>query len=892
MIDIVRRRKFFYMFTALLIVGTIVVLIAPPRLPFGLEFSSGSALTVDFLEDVETDDVRSQLEAVPGFEESVIQRTGENSFFIRTGFVERSLIDDLETQFGPVEIVGYEGATAIATTMTFLNPVPDQALRDGFGDDVPEDLVLGRAGEEGFVLLSRGLERERLDEVVEAWTGEFGAAEVARFDEDGDLAETLAFEEPVNSAQINALVSQLGLPQLILIQGEDDVLLAAKSYPEEDSQIFFDAVEEQFGAPERTPFDYSTGQLITIRFVDALTREQVAEGIGISIANDVIGEEGTLTISPNGDVLLRAGGLSDAGLEDLVGAIEDELGAIRQDAFNSEDDLVITLDFGPTVVFRDFQVAVDGLVTELLRVEPAGEHAFYVVGESLSAESRTGLEDGLQQQFGTARKEALGASSGLAAVLVFSEVPARSDLVARAEELGLSDVLVTFLEGDRVLIASIGIDPSVGEELLVGLAETFGQPLERTDIDPEVGIVEFFDYGPPLTREAFAAVASNVTDLDIVAQQETESGFLVFGRDIPQETRDELLQELETGFGVFEQTPFDFTGSKLLSFSLEDAARVEQAVESRLTLEKAGPGEFFIASTNLTTGQRDFLFEALGALYGDIQVAGYDFNRDIAMNLNFERNVSAAQLEAFLDRFGYADLVIERRPDDALFLRGPRPATDQRSTIIRNLEELAPVNRETIEFSSVDAEIARRSILNTFWAVVAGSVGILLYVWWAFRRIPKSQRFGFAAIVTLVHDVAIVLGAFGLMAKFLEVEINSLMIVGILAVIGYSVNNTIVVFDRIRENVIRNANREFEASVNISLNETLSRNLNTSVTTAAAILAVLLFGGPTIRDFMLVLLIGVAAGTYSSLFLAANILVSWDKGEIPRPRIPFLSRRA
>ena len=189
----------------------------------------------------------------------------------------------------------------------------------------------------------------------------------------------------------------------------------------------------------------------------------------------------------------------------------------------------------------------------------------------------------------------------------------------------------------------------------------------------------------------------------------------------------------------------------------------------------------------------------------------------------------------------------------------------------------------------MDAEIARRSILNTFWAVLAGTVGILAYVWWAFRRIPKSFRYGFSAIVSLSHDVLVVLGTFSILAKFTNVEITSLMVVGILAVIGYSVNNTIVVFDRIRENVIRSAGRDFELSVNPSLNETLTRNMNTSVTTLVAVLAVLLFGGESVKDFMLVLVVGIVAGTYSSLFLAPNLIVSAERGELPR--LPFFRSR-
>lgn len=893
MIDIVRRRKWFYLFTAILMIGSVIALVAPPRLPFGLEFTSGSALTVDFLDEVDTDEVRSRIEAIPGFEESVIQRTGENSFFIRTGFVERSLTEDLEGRFGVVEITGYEGATAIATTVTFLNPVPERALRDTFGDDEPEDLLLMRAGTKGFFVLSRDLKRDLLDEVVLSWTEEFGEAEITRFDEEGDLVETVIFETPVTAAEINALVNQLGLPEIVIIQAEDDVFVAAKSYPDDSRQALFEGMEQQFGVPELLPFDYSTGQVVTLRFRDALEPVQVAEGIGFSIVSDLLGDQGVLTISSDGSVLLRADDLTNAGLENLIEAIEDELGAVEQDLFNSEDDLAVTLDFGLAVDIRDFQTTVDRLVAETLRVEPAGDNAFYVAAESLSPGGREALQAGLELQFGPARRVAFDPANGLGAVLRFSETPALTDIILRAEELGLPEVLVTYLEGDRVLIASLGIEPEFGEQVLNGLSETFGIPLERSDIDPETGILELFDYGAAMSPEAFAAVVSEVTEQAISTMgEEGTTRFFAFGRDVPEETRNELFAELESGFGVFENTPFDFTGAKLLSISFGDPAQVEQAVEDLLTLEKVDPGQFFIAGTNITTGQRDFLLRSLSGLYGDLRFEPYDFNSNVAMNLTFEQSVTRAQLGAFLDLFGYRDLVIKRLPNDDLFLRGPRPNDDQRSTIIRALEDLATLDRETLEFSSVDAEIARRSILNTFWAVVAGSVGILLYVWWAFRRIPKSPRFGVAAIAALIHDVAIVLGAFGLMAKFLEVEINSLMIVGILAVIGYSVNNTIVVFDRVRENVTRNVNRAFEVSVNISLNETLSRNLNTSLTTSVAILAVLLFGGPTIRDFMLVLLVGVAAGTYSSLFLAANILVSWEKGEIPRFRIPFLSRRA
>jgi len=182
-------------------------------------------------------------------------------------------------------------------------------------------------------------------------------------------------------------------------------------------------------------------------------------------------------------------------------------------------------------------------------------------------------------------------------------------------------------------------------------------------------------------------------------------------------------------------------------------------------------------------------------------------------------------------------------------------------------------------FENVDPLIARQTAQTAGIAVAIAAIGILLYVTWAFRRMPKPFRYGTCAIVALLHDALVALGVFSILGGILGWEVNLMFITGILAVIGYSVNNTVVVFDRIRENLLSGSSPNFELVVNNSLVETLTRSINTSLTTIIVVLALLLFVGSTIQNFSVVLLIGIIAGTFSSLFIAPSLLVVWEKGE-------------
>jgi len=192
---------------------------------------------------------------------------------------------------------------------------------------------------------------------------------------------------------------------------------------------------------------------------------------------------------------------------------------------------------------------------------------------------------------------------------------------------------------------------------------------------------------------------------------------------------------------------------------------------------------------------------------------------------------------------------------------------------------------QVLDNASVTGSVAAQTTQNAILAVVAASVCILLYVWFSFRRVPKPWRYGACAIIALLHDVLVVVGIFSILGWAFHIQINALFITALLTVVGFSVHDTIVVFDRIRENMQRRTSETFEQVVNASLVQTMARSLNTSLTVLITLSALTLFGGVSIRDFTLTLLIGIFSGTYSSIFNASMLLVIWEKGELGFSRL-------
>jgi len=256
--------------------------------------------------------------------------------------------------------------------------------------------------------------------------------------------------------------------------------------------------------------------------------------------------------------------------------------------------------------------------------------------------------------------------------------------------------------------------------------------------------------------------------------------------------------------------------------------------------------------------------------------AGIEFSSGSVMTVGFEQDVSQDELKETLAELGYANVIIQHVGKEDMLIRLPELSGEAKTELETGLTEKLG-SLEVKEFDAVSPLVATETARNAGIAVAVASIGILLYIAWAFRRMPHPFRYGVCALIALVHDALVALGIFSILGGILGWEVNLMFVTGILAVIGYSVNNTVVVFDRIRENLMKDAKSGFEAVVNNSLVETLSRSLNTSLTTLFVIVALLLFVGATIQNFSVVLLIGVIAGTYSSICIAPTLLVVWRK---------------
>ena len=227
------------------------------------------------------------------------------------------------------------------------------------------------------------------------------------------------------------------------------------------------------------------------------------------------------------------------------------------------------------------------------------------------------------------------------------------------------------------------------------------------------------------------------------------------------------------------------------------------------------------------------------------------------------------------------ELSVVQTADDNTYLLRFKPITqDQQTAYVEELDKLLNTKMTVLRFESVGptmgAELAQKAVL----AVIVASVCIIAYIAWSFRHIPRpytSWKFGVSAVIALLHDVIVLLGLFSIFGHFYHAEVDTLFVTAVLTVIGFSVHDTIVVFDRVRENLPKLPRATFSQVVDFSLTETLNRSLNTSLTVTLTLTALLLFGGETIRWFVVALLVGIISGTFSSIFNAAPILVLWEQ---------------
>lgn len=277
------------------------------------------------------------------------------------------------------------------------------------------------------------------------------------------------------------------------------------------------------------------------------------------------------------------------------------------------------------------------------------------------------------------------------------------------------------------------------------------------------------------------------------------------------------------------------------------------------------------------------LVPGLLALYFWGLKPGIDFTGGQVMEVTGGQNQT--EVITLVSSTGVHDVTVTTSGSDKLLIRYSDKGVGDSQEIHQKIRNLLNKNGYSeSSFDSVGPAVSRDITRNAAIAVALAALAIIIYIAFAFRNTPppvSPWSFGVTAVIALLHDALLVLGVFAILGHFLGVQIDALFVTAVLTVIGFSVHDTIVVYDRIREN-LRRYNKPFEIVVNESILETFARSINTSLTVLIVLLAFFLFGGGSIKYFILALLIGVLSGTYSSIFNAAPLLVVYNSWKIKR----------
>jgi len=289
---------------------------------------------------------------------------------------------------------------------------------------------------------------------------------------------------------------------------------------------------------------------------------------------------------------------------------------------------------------------------------------------------------------------------------------------------------------------------------------------------------------------------------------------------------------------------------------------------------------------NLSKNRKSFfIFSSIIIIVGIIFIImgglkpGIDFTGGSTLTVKLPTHNSSEEMRNILVGTEFESSIIQNFGDNTFFVRTFDINDSQKSDLLNTLDSLtlAKDDLEVLSFDMISPLIAKETVINSIWAVLAATIGIFIYIWWAFRNVPNPIRYSVASIIALLHDSVLVLGVFAILGIFLDYEVNTMFIIAFLTVVGYSVNDSIVVLDRLRSNIIDYSGMRLSQVVNLSVSQTFGRSLNTSITLLVTLLAMYLFGGDTLKPFILVLIVGLISGTYSSLTIATQILVYWDE---------------
>ena len=441
-----------------------------------------------------------------------------------------------------------------------------------------------------------------------------------------------------------------------------------------------------------------------------------------------------------------------------------------------------------------------------------------------------------------------------------------------------------------------------GIVILIGIIALIAAGL-NLGLDFKPGTTMTLIFQEPVEQEDLLPIFSDLGYSDATIQSSPKDAFLF--DDLPQEEQDAIVDGLQSSLAttirVAEFKSMDTTTIALIIGKSIDSEELAEEL-SEITY---GDGNSTFGNLTFTEATLDSYLVRIGEQEQESTVDKVSFlpikqlqaantttieptnpptaNETTTESPDQEANANETTTEPIDEGANETTPILTAQPEDGNET-ATEPDTDDTEVLLSGQQQIKAALQEKfgsldyLEYSVISAAVSSERVNYTVYAVLVAAIGILLYVGWAFRKLSNSLRFGLCAIIALIHDVMIVLAVFALF----RLEVNAMFIIAELTVIGYSVNNTIVIFDRIRENRMRHLNIPFDLIVNRSLTETVTRSLNTSLTTLFVLLALILFGGETISNFVLALIIGVVAGTYSSLLIASQLVVAWEHGEIQR----------
>ncbi|NTU55491.1 MAG: protein translocase subunit SecF [Anaerolineales bacterium] len=259
-----------------------------------------------------------------------------------------------------------------------------------------------------------------------------------------------------------------------------------------------------------------------------------------------------------------------------------------------------------------------------------------------------------------------------------------------------------------------------------------------------------------------------------------------------------------------------------------------------------------------------------------------DFTGGSLLEVQFEegKTPQPGDLVTLYETVGIDDAQVQTTDSGTLLIRSSFLSNETRDAVLSSMKEETGSEVSVIKFDSVGPSIGSQITSGAIWAVGVAAFGVALYIALVFRKIPNALRYGISAIIAMVHDVAVVFSVAGIGALLFGWQMDALFLTALLTVIGFSVQDKVVVFDRIRENTNIFRRLDYETLVNHSIVQTLQRSINTQLMTVEfLLLALAMFGGVTLQEFAVILLVGLFSGTYSSIFIAAPILVLWEKRE-------------